>query len=92
MSQIASSHAVDVGQSPVGIGAKIQARHQFQQALVGAIRDRDRQRLFVEPVDVAADNIIQQPTQSTLPGVAPAHIIEFLLESAVSPQTVVLLQ
>ena len=90
--QIQRRHAVDVGQPPVGACAKIQAGHEVEQALVGAVRDRNRQGLFIEGIDVAADDPIEQLAQSALLGVAVAQIIEFLLKGAECPQAVVLLR
>jgi hypothetical protein len=92
MPQIQRCHAVGVGQPPVSACAEIQAGDEVKQASVGTVRDRDRQRFFIEGFDIAADHGIQQPAQSALLRIAPADIIEFLLEGAESPQAVVLLR
>jgi hypothetical protein len=92
MPQIARCHAVDVGQAPVGACVEIQASHQVEQATVGAVCDLNRQRLFIKCIDIAADDDVQQPAQSALLRVVLAHIIEFLLKGAESPQSVVLLR
>jgi hypothetical protein len=42
MPQIEGRHAVDVGQPLLTASAKIHLGHQFEQALIGAIGDRDR--------------------------------------------------
>ena len=92
MTQIHGGDTVDVGQPPVGISVEIQAGHHFEQTSVGAIRDRNGQRLFIESIDVAADDILQQPAHGALAGVAVAQIIQFLLKRAEGPQAVVLLR
>jgi hypothetical protein len=60
--------------------------------MVSAVSDRNGQRLSVKGFDIAADDSIQQPTQSALLGVGRAQIVEFFLKSAESPQAVVLLR
>src|ERR1700681_1334469 len=92
MPQIARRHAVGIGQPPVRACVKIEAGDEVEQATVGTVRDRDRQRFFIEGVDIAANDGIQQPAQSALLRIAPADIIEVLLKSAESPQAVVLLR
>jgi hypothetical protein len=92
MPQIAGGDAVDVSQPPFRACAEVQAGQQVEQAAMGAIRDRNGQRLFVESIDIAADDRVQQSTKSALLGVALAHIIQFLLKGAESPQAVVLLR
>src|SRR5262245_26370881 len=92
MPQVARRHAVDVGQPPVGGGAEIDAGGQFQQAIIGAIGDRDGQRLLVEGVDITADDRIQEPAQRPLLGIAAADFVKFLLKGAEGPQAVVLLR
>ena len=91
MPQIARCHAVDVGHAPVAAGVEVQAGDEVEQALVGEIGDFDRQRLFIETVDIAADEGVQQSAQGPLPGIGPAHIVQFLLKSAERSQAVVLL-
>jgi hypothetical protein len=49
-------------------GSKIEACDQVEQALIGTIRDRDRQRFLVKSFDIAADDVSQQPTQGPLLG------------------------
>ena len=50
-----------------------------------------RQRLLVERLDIAANDIAQQPIQAPLLGLIPAQTFEFLLEGLEGPQSVVLL-
>jgi hypothetical protein len=92
MPQIQRGRTVDVGQPPVGTCVEVEAGHELEQATVSQVCDRNRQRLFIKSIDIAADNGIQQPTQSALLGVALAQIIEFLLKGAEGPQSVVLLR
>jgi hypothetical protein len=92
MPQIERGHAIDVGKAAVSARVDVQASHQVEQATVSAVSDGNRQRLFIKIFDVAADDDIQQPTQSTLLRVVAADLIEFLLKSAESPQAVVLLR
>src|SRR5207302_1795481 len=80
--------AVDVGQSPVGSSVEVQTGHHFEQTLVGTVRDRNGQRRFIEGLDVAADDTLQQPAHGALLGGAVAQIVEFLLKSAEGPQAV----
>ena len=77
---------------PIGISVEIQAGHHFEQTSVGAIGDRNGQGFFIEGIDVAADDTLQQPAHGALPGVAVAEIIQFLLKGAEGPQAVVLLR
>jgi hypothetical protein len=92
MQQIERRHPVDIRQPLVGASVEIHARHQFQQAMMRAISDRNRQWQFIKRVDIAADDGAEQPAQSALLGVSLAEIVEFLLESAEGPQAVVLLR
>ena len=92
MPQVQRRHAVGIGQPPVRACAEVEAGDEVEQATVGTVRDRDRQRFFIEGVDIAADDGIQQPAQSALLRIVPADIIEFLLKGAESPQAVVLLR
>jgi hypothetical protein len=55
MPEVARCDTIEVGQPVLRTGSKIEARDQVEQALIGAIRDRDRQRLLVKSFDVAAD-------------------------------------
>ena len=91
MPQIAGRDTVDVGQTPIRAAAEIQASHQIEQALIGAIGNRHRQGLFIKGFDIAADNSAQHPAQRALLGVALAQGFKFLLEIAEGTQAVVLL-
>jgi hypothetical protein len=82
-------NTIEVGQTVLRTGSKLGARDQVEQALIGAIRDRARQRSLVKSVDVATDEKAQQPAQSPLPGLVPAQGREFLLQG---PQAVMLLR
>lgn len=55
MPEAARCNAIEVGQPDLCAGSRIEARNQVEQPLVGAIRDRDRQRFLVKSFDVAAD-------------------------------------
>jgi hypothetical protein len=92
MPQIASSNTIEVGETVVRAGPTIEARDQVEQALIGAIGDRDRQRFLVKSFDVAADQRAEQSAQGPLPGIVPAQGGEFLLEGTVGPQAVMLLR
>jgi hypothetical protein len=92
MPEIACCNTIEVGEAMVRARTKIEARDQVEQALVGAIGDRDRQRFLVKSFDVAADYRAQQSAQGPLCGLVPAQGCEFLLEGAVGPQAVMLLR
>jgi hypothetical protein len=64
---------------------------QGKQALIGAIRDSDRQRLFVKSSDIAGDEV-SQPAQGTLLGLVPAERFKRLLEYLEGSQAVMLLR
>jgi hypothetical protein len=55
MPEVARRNTIEVGEPVLRAGSKIEARDQVAQALMGAIRDRDRQRFLVKSFDVAAD-------------------------------------
>ena len=44
MPEVARCNTIEVGEAVVRAGSKIEACDQVEQALMGAIRDRDRQR------------------------------------------------
>jgi hypothetical protein len=90
--EVARCDTIEVGKAVVRAGSKIEACNQIEQALVGAIRDRDRQGFLVKSFDVAADEVTQQPACSPLLGFVRAQSCEFLLEDPEGPQAVVLLQ
>jgi hypothetical protein len=92
MPEVARCNTIEVGEAVVRAGSKIEACDQVEQALMGAIRDRDRQRFLVKSFDIAADEVTQQPAQGPLLGLVPAQSCEFLLEDLEGPQAVVLLQ
>jgi hypothetical protein len=58
--EVARCNAIEVGEAVVRAGSKIEAYDQVQQALMGAIRNRDRQRFLVKRFDIAADEAAQQ--------------------------------
>jgi hypothetical protein len=66
MPEVARRNTIEVGEAVVRAGSKIEARDQVEQALIGAIRDRYRQRFLVKNFDVAADQRVQQPAQGPL--------------------------
>jgi hypothetical protein len=89
--QIAGRDAIDIGQPPVRAGAEIQTCYQIEQAMIGAVGDRNRQGLFIKGFDIATDDTAQHPAQRALLGVALTQGFKFLLEGAEGPQAVVLL-
>jgi hypothetical protein len=92
MQQVARCHAVDISQAAIGIGLKIEASNEIEQAAIGAVCDIHRQRRLVENLDVAAHQAIQKRIQTPLFGFASAQGLEFLLEVPEGPQAVVLLR
>jgi|SRR5450631_846805 hypothetical protein len=48
MPEAARCNAIEVSQRVLCSGSKIEARDQIEQPLMGAIRDRDRQRFLVK--------------------------------------------
>jgi hypothetical protein len=90
--EVARCNTIEVGEAVVRAGSKIEAYDQVEQALMGAIRNRDRQRFLVKSFDIVADEAAQQAAQGALPRFVPAQSREFLLEGLEGPQTVVLLQ
>ena len=70
MPEVARCNTIEIGEAVVRAGLKIEACDQIEQALIGAIRDRDRQRFFVKSFDVAADYRAQQCPGSSLLKVA----------------------
>jgi hypothetical protein len=72
MPEAARCNAIEVSQLMLCSGSKIEARDQIEQPLMGAIRDRNRQRFLVKSFDIAADQRAQQPA-GPLPGLVPAH-------------------
>jgi hypothetical protein len=92
MPEIARCNAIEVGQPAVRASLKIEACDQVEQAMIGAICDRDRQRFLVEGFDVATDEAAQQPAQGPLLRLIPAQCFDFLLEDLEGPQAVVLLR
>jgi hypothetical protein len=92
MPEATRCNAIEVSQPVLCAGSKIEARDQVEQLLMGAIRDRDRQRLLVKSFDIAADQRAQQSAQGPLPGLVPAQGREFLLEGVEGPQAVMLLR
>jgi hypothetical protein len=65
MPEVACCSTIEVGEA-VRAGSKIEACDQVEQALIGAIRNRDRQRFLVKSFDIAADE--GQPVQGPLLG------------------------
>jgi hypothetical protein len=92
MPEVARGNTIERGKAVVRAGSKIEACDQVEQALIGAIRDPDRQRFLVKGFDVAADQRTQQPAQGLLPALVPAQGCEFLLEGMKGPQAVMLLR
>jgi len=88
--QIARGNAIDVGKPSIRTCLQVETCQQLEQAVMGAVRDRYRQRFFIESLDVAADQIAQQSIQSPLFGIVPAQAFEFLLEGPEGSQPVVL--
>jgi hypothetical protein len=68
MPEFARCNTIEVGKAVVRTGSKIEARDQVEQALIGAIRDRDRQRFLVKSFDVAADQGTSNRHKARCPG------------------------
>jgi hypothetical protein len=47
MPKAARRNTIEVGQPVLRTGSKMEARDQFEQALIGAIRNRDRQKVVI---------------------------------------------
>jgi hypothetical protein len=92
MPEVARYNTIELGEPVLRAGSKIEACDQVKQALIGAVRDHDRQRFLVKSLDIAADEVSQQPAQGLLLGLVPAQSFEFLLEDPEGPQAVVLLR
>jgi hypothetical protein len=92
MQQVARCNAIDVGKTSRRVGLWVETCQQLEQALVGAICNRYRQRLFIERLDVAADEIAQEPAQAALLGLVPAQAFQFLLEIPEGSQAVMLVR
>jgi hypothetical protein len=92
MQQVARRDPVDVGKASSRIRLRIETGQQLEQALMGAVCNRDRQRLFIERLDVAADEIAQEPVQAALLGLVPAQAFQFLLEVPEGSQAVMLVR
>jgi hypothetical protein len=71
MPEAARCNAIEVSHLVLCSGSMIEARGKIEQPLMGAIRDRDRQRFLVKSFDIAADQRAQQPAQGPLPGLVP---------------------
>jgi hypothetical protein len=92
MPEAARCNTIEVGQPVLRTGSKIEARDQIEQTLMGAIRDRDRQRCLVKGFDIGSDQRAQQAAQGSLPGLVRTQRREFLLEGVEGPQAMVLLR
>jgi hypothetical protein len=83
--EIARCNAIEVGKTVIRAGSKIEAYNQVEQELMGAIRNRDRQRFLVKSFDIVADEAAQQAAQGPLSGLVAAQSREFLLEGLEGP-------
>jgi DNA-binding transcriptional LysR family regulator len=92
MPEVARYNTIELGEPVLRAGSKIEACDQVKQALIGAVRDHDRQRFLVKSLDIAADEVSQQPAQGPLLRLVPAQSFGFLLEDPEGPQAVVLLR
>jgi hypothetical protein len=92
MQQVARCNAIDVGKTSSRVRLWVETCQKFEQALMGMVCNRDRQRLFIERLDVAADETAQQPIQAALLGLVPAQAFQFLLEVPEGPQAVMLVR
>jgi hypothetical protein len=72
MPEIARCNTIEVGQQALRASSKIEACDQVEQAMIGAIRDRDKQRFLVKSFDVATDKATQQPAQGPMFRLVPA--------------------
>jgi len=75
--QVGCRDAIDVGKAAIGIGVKIEAPDEVEQAAIDAVGNRDRQRRLVIHLDVTADEAAQQRAQALLRGLAPAKDLGF---------------
>jgi hypothetical protein len=92
MQQVACCNAIDVGKTSSRVRLWVETGQQLNQALMGAVCNRDRQRLFIERLDVAADETAQQPVQAALLGLVLAQAFQFLLEVPEGSQAVMLVR
>ena len=92
MEQIARCNPIDVGEPSVRVCPQIETTKQFQQSIVGAVRDRYRQGLFIESLYIATDKVAQQPIQAPMAGLFGAQVFKFLLESPEGSQPVMLVR
>ncbi|WP_211237310.1 hypothetical protein, partial [Neisseria gonorrhoeae] len=90
--EIAGRDTVDVSEAAVGIALEIKAGDEIEQAAIGSVGDRNRQRLLVKGFDIITDETAQQPANAALLGVVLAQYLEFLLEGPEGPQAVRLLR
>jgi hypothetical protein len=80
MPEIARCNTIEIGQPLLRASSQIEACHQFEQPMISAIRDRDRQWFLVERFDMATDEAAQQSAQCPLLRLVLAQRSEFLLK------------
>jgi hypothetical protein len=73
MQQVARCDTIDVGEPPIRSRLRVETCQQFEHAMVGVVRDCNRQRFFIESFDVATDEIAEQLVQAPLLGLFPAQ-------------------
>jgi hypothetical protein len=59
MPKVARCNTIEISEPVVCVGLKIEARDQFEQTLIGAVRGRDRQRFLIKSFDIAGDEMTQ---------------------------------
>ena len=60
MPEVARCNTIEISEAVVCAGSKIEACDQIEQALISAVRGRDRQRFLIKSFDIAGDEITQQ--------------------------------
>jgi len=92
MPEVARCNTIEVGEPVLSAGSKIEACDQVEQSLIGAIRDRDRQRFLVKKLRCSRRLKSSATGTRPVPRLVPAQGCEFLLEDVEGPQAVMLLR
>ena len=77
MPEVARCNTIEVGEPVLSAGSKIEACDQVEQSLIGAIRDRDRQRFLVKKLRCSRRLRAQQPAQGLCPGSSLLKVASF---------------
>jgi hypothetical protein len=92
MQQVARCNTIDVGETSRRVRLWVKTCQKLEQTFVGVVCNRDRQRLLIERLDIATNEIAQQPVQAALLGLVPAQAVQFLLEVPEGSQAVMLVR